>query len=401
MKGRRSSASGIRAVALVVLALSACAASSPTPHNTPGASTSGSSPRASLSASPSALDIATVPFYVLDSPMAGTTSTLRVGFADGRITRELILEWADRRWYAYSWMTGGQLAYSVSDPERTEIHVISAATGDDSTIEVQGHPTINADITLAPDGRSAFFVGRERVTPDLPGNPDIGNSTGVWKVDLRGDGVPNRILPPGAPTTADPFWTDGHIRSDLFITPDGRTLVAADWIGGISPARIRVVDLANGSTVDRTAVQIVAPIGISGRRLVGLGAPTGPTPMVVLDLDSGIARQIGEGDSLIPQRTVPIGVYIDNTLRIEGKTELHVIDLRSGVDAVAFRSEDRVYEPGLAGRLEAPADWIFMTPDASCLPPSDNVGVLLNWRTGELVRLGMKEAPPGTCNGQG
>jgi hypothetical protein len=101
------------------------------------------------------------------------------------------------------------------------------------------------------------------------------------------------------------------------------------------------------------------------------------------------------------QRTSPIAAYIDNGLRAQGKTELHVIDLRSGVQAIVFRSQTRAYTPGWPARIDAPPDWIFLTPEAACLPPSDNAGALLNWRNGELVPLGMKEAPPGTCNGQG
>ncbi len=378
----------------MALALAACA--------TPSAAPSGATSLPSVSHSSEPLDLATIPIVVDDTPMAGD-GALRVGFADGRTTREQPLERADRRWYAFSWMTGGRVAYSVSNPDETVIHVITAATGDVSTFEIKGHPTITTEITLAPDGRSVFFVGRERIAPVLPGNPDIEAATGVWRVDLGGDGVQVPILPPATPTSGDPFWTDGHMASDLFLTPDGATLVAVDWIGGISPARIRVVDVASGSTVDRSTDAMVLPLGISGRDLVGLGASDGPERLVVLDLDSGLARQILEGEFvfLAIQRMAPIGVYVDNALRSEGKTELHVIDLRSGTQAVAFRSEDRVYEPGLAARIEAPPDWIFIAPDAACLPPSDNVGALLNWHTGELVPLGMREAPPGTCNGQG
>jgi hypothetical protein len=373
------------------LLVAACATPSPTPS---GAT--------SLPTASPGLDLATIPIFVDDSPMAGD-GALRVGFADGRTTRKLSLKTADRRWYAFSWMTGGRMAYAVSDPDLTEIHLITAATGDVATFEVKGHPTITVDLTLAPDGRSAFFVGRERIVPDLPGNPDIGAATGVWRVDLNADGVPERILPPATPTDADPFWTDGHLASQLFLMADGSTLVAADWIGGISPARIRVIDLATGSKVDRSAEAMVLPIGVSGRDLVGLAASDGPQRLVALDLDSGLARQIFEGEflSLAIQRMAPIASYVDNTIRANGKTELHVVDLRTGADAVAFRSEDRIYEPALAGRLEAPPDWIFLAPDAACLPPSDNVGALLNWHTGELVPLGMAEAPPGTCNGQG
>jgi hypothetical protein len=349
------------------------------------------------------LDLTTIPIFVDDGGIAGDRP-LRVGFADGRITRELTLKTALRRWYAYSWMTGGRVAFAVSDPDRTEIHVITAATGDVVTFDVEGPPTIiTNELALTPDGRSAYFVGRERIVPDLPGNPDIGAATGVWRVDLRGDGVPVRLLPPATPTSADPFWTDGHASSDLFLTADGSILVATDWIGGISQARIRVVDLATGSTADRTIDAMVSPIGISGRELVGFAASDGPQRLVTINLDSEQARQIFEGDflSLAIQRTAPIGAFVDNALRSSGKTELHVIDLRTGVQAIAFRSEDRAYEPGSVADIEAPPDWIFLTPDASCVPPSENVGALLNWHTGELVPLGMHEAPPGSCNGQG
>lgn len=391
---RTAAQHGVVAACAMALALGACATSSPTPS---GAT---SLPTASLASG--VLDLTTIPIFVDDTPMAGDGS-LRVGFADGRITRRLPLKTAARRWYADSWMTGGRMAYAVSDPDLTEIHVITAATGNVATLEVKGHPTITADLTLSPDGRSAFYVGRQRIVPELPGNPDIGAATGVWRVDLGGDGVPVPILPPAAPTTSDPFWTDGHLTSDLFLTSDGATLVAADWVGGISPARIRVVDLATGAMVDRSTEALVLPLGISGRDLVGLAAAEGPDRLLVVDLNSGPARQIFRGDLLFfaLHRTSPIAAYINNGLRVQGKTELHVIDLRSGAQAVAFRSEDRIYEPGWPGRVEAPPDWIFLTPDASCLPPSDNVGALLKWHTGELVPLGMEESPPGLCNGQG
>ena len=390
VKGRMAFRLRVMAAATTGLMLAACAPSSPAPS---GATTSSGS---------KALDLATIPIFVDDTPMAGDGG-LRIGFADGRTTRQLVLKAADRRWYADSRMTGGRMAYSVSDPGLTEIHVVTAATGKVSTLEVKGHPAITADLTLAPDGRSVFYVGRERIVPDLPGNPDIGAATGVWRVDLGGDGVPERVLPPATPTSLDPFWTDGHLASGLFLTSDGATLVAADWVGGISPARIRVVDLGTGAVVDRSAKAMMLPLGVSGRDLVGLAAAEGPDRVLALDLNSGPARQIFRGDLLFfaLQRTSPIAAYINNGLRAQGKTELHVVDLRSGVQAIAYRSQTRAYTPGLPGRIEAPPDWIFLTPEASCLPPSDNVGALLNWRTGEIVRLGMEESPPGLCNGQG
>lgn len=248
---------------------------------------------------------------------------------------------------------------------------------------------------------SVYYIGRERVTPDLPGNPDIGPATGVWRVDLRGGGVPVRILPPAAPTGTDPLRKDlNRVSSQLFMTRDGATLVASDFVGS-DPARIRVVDLATGAIADVSTAAIEVPLGVSGRVLVGLARLAETSPLVVLDLDSGAPRQIALVGPLggTIERLAPIGAYIDNGLRLAGKTELHVIDLSSGVQAIVYRNQKRAYLPGSPAEIEAPPDWIFLEPQ-QCFPlPPDNFGALPNWRTGELIPLGMEEAPPGQCQG--
>jgi hypothetical protein len=366
----------------MALALAACATPSPTP--------SGATSLPTASPGSEVLDLTTIPMFV-DNPLLAGDRMMKVGFADGRITRELALTRTEERWYADSWMTGGRVAYAVSDPDLTEIHVITAATGDISTFEVEGHPAITA-LILAPDGGSAFYVGWQRRVPYLQGNSVLEAGTGVWRLDLSVDAVPVRILPPATPTSGSPFWLDGEVDSALFIASDGGTLVAADSVG-TGAARIRVVDFATGSTVDRSTEAIVYPQGVSGRDLVGVSAEW---RLVVLDLDSGLARQIlARFSSLALQRTAPIAAYTDQPS--DPKTELHVIDVHSGVEAIAFRSEVH-YDPGWPGMIEAPADWIFI--ESEC-PRPDSVGALLNWHTGELVPLGWEEAPSGFCNGEG
>lgn len=69
------------------------------------------------------------------------------------------------------------------------------------------------------------------------------------------------------------------------------------------------------------------------------------------------------------------------------------------MQATVYRNEERAYLPGWSARIEAPSDWIFVVPEGCFPPPPDNFGALVNWRTGELVPLGMEEAPPGPCNG--
>jgi hypothetical protein len=248
----------------MALALAACATPSPTP--------SGATSLPTASPGSEVLDLTTIPMFV-DNPLLAGDRMMKVGFADGRITRELALTRTEERWYADSWMTGGRVAYAVSDPDLTEIHVITAATGDISTFEVEGHPAITA-LILAPDGGSAFYVGWQRRVPYLQGNSVLEAGTGVWRLDLSVDAVPVRILPPATPTSGSPFWLDGEVDSALFIASDGGTLVATDSVG-TGAARIRVVDFATGSTVDRSTEAIVYPQGVSGRDLVGVSANGG------------------------------------------------------------------------------------------------------------------------------
>lgn len=257
------------------------------PNGSPsnGASFRGATAAPASSTSAERLDLATVPMFVLSTPL-GEAATLLVGFADGRVTREVTLEQAVGRWYAYSPMAAGRMAFVVSDVDLTEIHLITASSEEVAISEVQGHP-LTLELALAPDGMSVYYLGRERLAPDVPGSTGLGATTVVWRVGLGGDGVPERVLPPATPTNTDAYWSDpNHWRSHLFITPGGSTLVAADCIsGGFAPCRIRTVDIANGGIRDLSSDAIGTVIGLSGRSLVGVAASQEMGGLVVLNLD--------------------------------------------------------------------------------------------------------------------
>src|SRR5262245_32631170 len=115
--GRRAAWGGV----WVGVALLAGCSASPSPSPPVGGS-------ASPSTSPGVetLDLTTTPFAVLDSPIAGDDG-LTVGFADGRVTLKLTLKRELHRWNSFSSMTAGRIAYSVADPDKTAVHVITVA----------------------------------------------------------------------------------------------------------------------------------------------------------------------------------------------------------------------------------------------------------------------------------
>ena len=298
------------------------------------------------------------------------------------------------------------MAYLSTGLNGTELGVVTVATGAVQRIGLQGNPIAQAfeALVIIPDGTAAYYVGATPVV-DANGNPTIGNSTGVWRVSIPGDGVSERVLPPPTATSAAPGWLDSTgQRSRLFLSHDGAFLVVADCVDG-APCRIRSLVTRTGGVRDWSAVGIELVIGVSGRSIVGFtqfGDPS--SPIRVIDLDTGRDHAIdpipeSRFGELAVQPQATMAVVQEFAAKDVGGTAIHVIDLETGNDRLVFRNRQRVYLPGWPARIELPPDWIFLVPEACFPPPPDRFGALLNWRTGELAPLGMEEAEPDLCQG--
>jgi hypothetical protein len=355
---------------------------------------------------PVELDLETIPMFVLDTPLGGPADEVTVGYADGRITGSVTLERQDRRLTAASSMAGGRMAYLYSGLNGTEFGVVTVATGAVHRIELQASPIVQAfdDLVIIPDGSAVYYVGATGVV-DSSGSPTIGNSTGLWRVDVAGDGVPERVLPPPTATNAAPGWLDptGQ-RSRLFLTHDGAFLVVADCVDS-APCRIRSLETGTGEVRDWSGHAMELALGVSERSIVGLTRfGSRSTPIRLIDLDTGMDHEIDAIDEsrfgeLAVQPRGNVGAFEERAAKDAGGTTIHVIDLETGNDRLVFRNLQRVYVPGWPARIELPPDWVFLVPEACFPPPPDRFGALLNWRTGELVPLGMEEAAPELCQG--
>lgn len=172
---------------------------------------------------------------------------------------------------------GAGVVLGYFDGATSVVEWVDAGTGAGSVLLRSDRPIHNA--VLSADRRTLYAVLLDPVDH---------TEAGVWSFDLgAGDIKGRRLLPP---TGADPEH-DGLVE-ELYLTPDGSTLVARDCF---RECRIRVVDVATRAfkTLARKLPMGTQAHGLTDRALVFDANCELPCPLAALDLQTGRITGVG------------------------------------------------------------------------------------------------------------
>jgi hypothetical protein len=289
----------------------------------------------------------------------------------------------------FSPVVADHMAYSVSDPKASSVHVVDLATGKASATKLSAGFQILA-VALNTRADSAYFIARL---------PQQGAAPGVWRISTS-DGRAEQIIA-GGPADA---WSADDVDRRVALTPDGKRLAVTDCLSG-GPCRVRVVDTAS---LARTELSVPSRAGEVGMGVLGV-LNTGivvvsdtedASAFALVPFAGGPARDLIEfsGTGPLERELLPMAnaiVWLENEASDRHQTVAHVTDVDSGRDAVVHRA-NRYYEIGSTDTLALPPQAFLLVPDA-CFPGPDRIEVLFQWRTGRAIPTGWTASS--FCNG--
>ncbi len=207
---------------MLVAVLAGCAAVTPSPvESTPASPLAAPSTSANASSTPAAFAPATLGWWRSDAEI------LSIGRLDGTQTAQIATEPLWRDPLTHTQIVRGPVAnlvlYGQTSGQQVEVHLVNALTGDDRVVAAL--PMTVGDIEVGPSGSQLFWI-------------DIGQSAGVWRLDL-GSGRRTRLLPPPETERGASGVVLAAVaipRAELALSDDGRR-VAALWC---LPDRCRV-----------------------------------------------------------------------------------------------------------------------------------------------------------------
>jgi hypothetical protein len=302
-------------------------------------------------------------WYRLDPTVVGGARTgqrLSIGVAGTTSVRGLDLD-------AESFAAGpfsGTILLGTDDGTSSRLSLVDVAAG--CAWPIDRSDDVIRRATITPDGGTLieFRVDR-RSRADL----------GVWRRRLASPGPEVRLLPP-----IDPDIRFGPTWLTELSWSDDRSLLAVQSCGEVA-CRIRLVDVASGTTGTVANPSLGDMVGLTRRVLVAHGACRGlPCPMRSVDLQTGSTKTI-------------VAAAGRATAIRDGDTTRVVYELDADGDAVGSIGVDggdtrRLPIDGARGRLiagsawaggaaELPPGWVALGPDGR-LPLSGPAGVVLH-----------------------
>jgi hypothetical protein len=207
---------------LVVALLAGCASVNPSPSSSP---TSSPAPTESAAASVVPLDLSQAAFWRFgwtnDAEDHFGDNSLRVGLLDGTVTARVGRSelWQHPDGPIIRGPTAGIVLYGRRLAAGIEVHLVSAATGEDHLLAAI--PLDPDDVEIAPGGDAIYWIDRTMITG------------GVWRLDVA-TGARTRVMAPAQPPAlpAGGTWLAAAAQphAELALSADG-SRVAALWCG--------------------------------------------------------------------------------------------------------------------------------------------------------------------------